>query len=101
MIKSVFIASLLLGTISCKKEGISNKIVQASCGQCQFKMKGKGCDLAIKINDKVYYVEGADIDDYGDAHAVDGFCEAIKKASVSGGITKGKFIASSFKILEE
>lgn len=50
-----------------------------SCGQCQFKMEGKGCNLAIRVNNKTYYIDGTGIDDYGDAHAADGFCEAIKK----------------------
>ena len=33
-------------------------IAEASCGQCQFKMEGKGCDLAVRINGKSYFVDG-------------------------------------------
>ena len=33
----------------------------------------KGCDLAIRIDGKSYFVEGTKIDDHGDAHANDGF----------------------------
>ena len=66
-----------------------------------FDMEGSGCDLAIRMDDNNYYVEGTDIDDHGDAHASDGFCEAIKKAKVSGRIIDGKFVVSSFKIIPE
>src|SRR5215510_13768700 len=75
-------------------------IVEASCGECQFGMKGKGCDLAIRIDGKSYFVEGADIDAYGDAHAHDGFCEAIRKAEVQGKIVGKKFKATYFKLLD-
>lgn len=56
--------------------------VEASCGQCQFKLEGKGCDLAVRIGEKAYFVDGTSIDQHGDAHASDGFCEAIRKAEV-------------------
>jgi len=101
MIKRTFVVLLILSVISCSKEQISDKLVAASCGQCQFNMEGKGCDLAIRMDENSYYVEGTDIDDHGDAHAKDGFCEAIKKAKVSGTIVDGMFIASSFKIISE
>jgi len=101
MIKGIFVALLFVSVLSCKKDTISDKLVEASCGQCQFSMEGSGCDLAIRMDDKSYYVEGTDIDDHGDAHASDGFCEAIKKAKVSGRIVDGKFVTSSFKIIHE
>ena len=58
--------------------------VEASCGQCQFGLKGKSCDLAVRINGQAYFVDGSDIDSHGDAHAEDGFCNAIRKAKVQG-----------------
>ncbi len=76
-------------------------LVDASCGQCNFDMKGKSCDLAVKINGKVYFVDGTKIDDHGDAHAVDGFCMAIKKAEIKGEIKGDRFIASYFKLVDE
>jgi len=77
-----------------------NGIVEASCGQCLFDMKEKeGCDLAIRIDGKSYFVDGAHIDDFGDAHAEDGFCSAIRKAEVEGELKKSVFFAKSFKIL--
>lgn len=75
-------------------------IVDAACGQCQFKMPGKGCTLAVKMNGKAYFVDKADIDGFGDAHAEEGFCNAIRKAKVQGVVSKGKFVPSYFKLVE-
>lgn len=77
------------------------QIAEASCGQCQFKMAGKGCDLAVRINGKSYFVDGTKIDDHGDAHAKDGFCEKIRKAEIKGSIVNNRFIATYFKLLPE
>ena len=75
--------------------------VEASCGQCQFKMTGKkGCDLAVRIDGKSYFVDGTAIDEHGDAHAKDGFCEAIRKAEVQGEIVDNRFKATYFKLLK-
>lgn len=75
-------------------------IVDAACGQCQFKMPGKGCTLAIKIKGKAYFVDKAGIDDFGDAHSDEGFCNAVRKAKVQGVVNKGKFVPTYFKVLE-
>lgn len=76
-------------------------IVEASCGECQFGMKGKSCDLAVRIDGKTYFVDGTTIHDHGDAHAEDGFCNAIRKASVTGTIEKNRFKATSFTLVNE
>lgn len=73
-------------------------VVDAACGQCQFKMPGKGCTLAIKIKGKAYFVDKAGIDDFGDAHSDEGFCNAVRKAKVQGVVSKGKFVPSYFKV---
>ena len=77
------------------------QIVEAACGQCQFKMEGKACDLAVRINGKSYFVDGTKIDDHGDAHAKNGFCEKVRKAEVQGSIVKNRFVATSFKLLPD
>ena len=82
-----------------KERGV--QIVEASCGQCQFKMEGKSCDLAVRINGKSYFVDGTGIDDHGDAHAKDGFCEKIRKAEIKGSIVNNRFLATYFKLLPE
>ena len=75
-------------------------VVETACGQCLFDMKEKkGCDLAVRINGKAYFVDGINIDDHGDAHADDGFCNAIRRAKVTGEITGGRFKATSFILL--
>jgi len=74
--------------------------VEASCGQCQFKMKGKGCTLAVRINGKPYFVDKANIDSFGDAHSKMGFCNAIRMAKVQGRIVNNKFVATYFKLIE-
>jgi hypothetical protein len=82
-----------------KKKQIKNQEVEASCGQCQFGLQDRGCDLAIRYQGKSYYAIGTTIDDHGDAHAKDGFCNAIRKAKVSGTIKNGKFLVKSFALL--
>jgi hypothetical protein len=74
--------------------------VEAACGQCQFGMKGKGgCDLAVRIDGKSYFVDGTDIHKHGDAHSKDGFCSTIRKAEVVGKIKGERFVVSEFKLL--
>ena len=75
------------------------QIVEASCGECQFALPGKSCDLAVRIDGKAYFVDGTSIDQHGDAHAEDGFCEAIRKAEVQGEIVNDRFKATYFKLI--
>ena len=83
------------------KELSINQVVETACGQCQFGMtKEPGCDLAVRIAGKAYFVDGTNIDDHGDAHADDGFCEAIRRASVKGKIIEGRFKSESFTLIE-
>ena len=77
------------------------QVVEAACGQCQFSMTEKsGCDLAVRIDGKSYFVDGTSIHDHGDAHADDGFCEAIRQANVKGEIVDGRFKAESFTLVK-
>jgi len=78
---------------------ITNQVVDIACGECQFKMKGKDCELAIRINGKSYFVDGKGIDDFGDAHGEHGFCNAVSKAEVSGKIVNNRFKATNIKLL--
>lgn len=77
------------------------QVAEAACGQCQFGMPGKGCDLAIRINGIAYFVDGSHIDSHGDAHAKWGFCNAIRMAAVSGKIVNGRFKAKRMVLLPE
>lgn len=75
------------------------QVVEASCGECQFGLAGKSCDLAVRINGKAYFVDGTSIDKHGDAHAKEGFCNAIRKAEVQGEVVNNRFKATYFKLL--
>lgn len=75
--------------------------VEAACGECQFGLSGKGCDLAIRMNGHAYFVDGTNINSHGDAHGEDGFCEAISKAEVQGKVVNGRFKATYFKVIKE
>ena len=76
------------------------QIVETACGECQFKLTGKGCDLAVRIDGKSYFVEGTDIDSHGDAHAKDGFCNAVRKAEVQGEIVNDRYRVTYFKLIK-
>ncbi|MCB2377506.1 hypothetical protein LGH70_07930 [Hymenobacter sp. BT635] len=76
-------------------------LVEASCGQCKLGLPGKSCDLAIRLNGKAYFVDGTTIDSHGDAHAKDGFCQAIRKAQVQGEIVENRFKATYFQLMPE
>jgi len=76
------------------------QIVEAACGECQLGLPGKSCDLAVRINGKAYFVDGTAIDSHGDAHAKDGFCNAIRKAEVKGEIVNNRFKATYFKLIK-
>ena len=85
---------------SAQSKKLNKKIVETACGLCQFdRTDRKGCNLAVKIDGKTYFVEGTSIDDHGDAHGNDGFCNTIRKAQVSGEIKNGKFYATEYKVL--
>ncbi|MES2775941.1 MAG: DUF6370 family protein [Bacteroidota bacterium] len=75
------------------------QVVEAACGECKFGLTGKSCDLAVRINGKAYFVDSTTIDSHGDAHAKDGFCNAVRKAEVQGDIVNERFVASYFKLL--
>lgn len=77
------------------------QIVEVACGECKLGLAGENCDLAVRIKGKSYFVEGTNIDDHGDAHDKEGFCNAISKAEVQGKIVGDKFIATYFKVIKE
>lgn len=81
------------------KKTVKKQTVDIACGECQFKMKGKDCNLAIRIDGKSYFVDGKGIDDFGDAHGEHGFCNAISKAEVTGEIVNNRFKAKEIKLL--
>ena len=77
------------------------QVVEVSCGKCKLGLPGKTCDMAVRIDGKAYYADGADIDNFGDAHAHDGMCNAIRKAEVQGALVDNRFKISYIKLLAE
>jgi hypothetical protein len=106
----LFAFSTLLCFTSFSQDSTKHKLVldkskpvlelETACGTCMFKMKGSGCVLAVKHEGKSYFVSGTDIDDHGDAHDKDGFCNAIRKAKVQGSVKGDKFVVSYFELLK-
>lgn len=74
--------------------------VETACGGCQFGLGGKGCNLAVRFDGRAYYVNGAHIDSFGDAHAKNGFCNAIRKAEVQGTVSGDRFVLTYYKLAE-
>ena len=104
MKKALFILFLFIGIATqaqTKKTTEKPQIVETACGECQFGMKDKGCNLAVRIEGKDYFVDGTTIDEHCDAHAKDGFCNAIRKASVTGKVENNRFKATSFTLIKE
>ena len=96
----VFVFGITSMNAQDKKETQKMQIVEAACGQCQFGMKGKaGCDLAVRVDEKSYFVDGTDINKHGDAHSADGFCSTIRKAAVVGEVKNDRFVVTDFKLL--
>ena len=100
---AIFITLFALNTSAqtAPKKEITKQVVDIACGECQFKMKGKNCDLAVKIDGKPYFVDGKNIDDFGDAHGKHGFCNAVSKAEITGSIVNNRFKATEIKLLKK
>lgn len=81
------------------EDGSISGLVLTSCGMCNFGMKEKkDCSLAIQINEQSYSVEGTGMEDHGDSHADDGFCNAVRVASVTGIVKDNVFTAKTFAL---
>ena len=88
-----------IGLIACKSNNKAlEREVEVSCGQCNFNLPGDGCDLAVRFNDTAYFVDGTHIDEYGDAHAEDGFCQSISSATVIGEIKDNRYQVYSLEL---
>ena len=73
--------------------------VEASCGMCNFGMDSRDCSLAIRIGEKTFNVKGTGMEDHGNSHADNGFCNAVRIANVKGKVSKGKFKSESFALI--
>lgn len=71
---------------------------ELACGECQFRMTGTNCDLAVRISGRSYFVAGFHIDQFGDAHATNGFCNSIRPARVIGHVEHDWFVAEKIEL---
>ena len=104
MRKALYTLVIGMATMSCSSDEIKltePTLVEASCGQCNFGLEAPGCHLAVKIGEKAYFVDGTSIDEHGDAHSHDGFCEVVKNAKVTGEVIDGRFAVNTFEIVEK
>lgn len=99
--KKVLLLLLFLSASVSAQKIEKPQTVEASCGQCNFGMKGGGCTLAVKINGTPYFVDGTAIDKHGDAHGADGFCSVVRQAEVTGEVVDNRFKATSFALLPQ
>jgi hypothetical protein len=99
--KKILLLAVFSIVISCSNTQ-EVKLAEVSCGQCQFALDSQnGCDLAVRVDGKAYFLDGFNIDSFGDAHdKYLGFCKVIRKAEVSGVVKNGRFKASSVKLLD-
>lgn len=97
-----FYILIFVFAISCSTKKENTQIAEVSCGQCQFDLKSQeGCDLAVRIDGKSYFIDGAHIDDFGDAHDKNsGFCEVIRRAKVTGELLDNRFQATSIELIK-
>lgn len=100
MKKLIVLCLLVLASCGNKKE--IKQVAEISCGQCQFDLESEeGCSLAVRLDDKAYFVDGFGINDFGDAHDKHtGFCEVVRKAEITGVVENGRFKASAIKLVE-
>ena len=97
-LKRLALLCLLAALMACTPQPME---VEASCGQCNFELaEPKGCDLAVRIEDKAYFVDGSHIDDHGDAHARRGMCNVVRKARVTGEVVDDRFVAKTFALID-
>ena len=72
--------------------------VMVSCGMCNFMTNDNDCSMAIKVGKGVYNVSGVSIDEHGDSHATDGYCNVIKKVYVEGRVSGNRFIPMKMNV---
>lgn len=102
--KKIIIVLVMLFTAlysSAQKKEKTYKVL-AACGQCQFDMKGsQGCDLAIQIAGKHYWVKGSNINEHGNEHDEDGMCMTVRKAKAVGRLEGDSIFVSQFNLLKK
>ena len=79
------------------KEEATEQLAEIGCALCQMGLDCESCQLAVKIEDKTYFVEGFEMD----AEAEHELCSVIKKAKVKGQVAENRFKAENIEFIEE
>ena len=85
--------------MSVPADNIIDGLVITSCGMCKLDTNDGGCSLSAKIGEKIYSVQGTNLNAHGDAHGEEGFCNAVRVAWAKGKIVKDVFYADSFSLV--
>lgn len=98
--KRVLILLFFVIAVSCSNKKEITQVAEVSCGQCKFDLDSEeGCSLAVRFDNKAYFVDGFNIDDFGDAHDKHtGFCEVIRTGKIVGTIEDGRFKADLIEL---
>jgi hypothetical protein len=74
------------------------KAAQVACGTCKFDMNGSGCDAAIKVDGKAYWLDGMEVQGHHDMHKPGGICLTVRTADVKGTITGDRLTATQLAL---
>lgn len=98
--KRVLILLFFVIALSCSNKKEITQVAEVSCGQCKFDLDSEeGCSLAVRFDNKAYFVDGFKIDDFGDAHDKHtGFCEVVRTGKIAGTIEDGRFKADLIEL---
>ena len=74
--------------------------VIVSCGKCNLgKYNQRKCDMSVKIGQMVYDLKGHSYS-HDKAHDMDGICNALRVAHISGKIEGNTLIAENFQLID-
>jgi len=86
----------LIESIPTNKHIAGNVLI--SCGMCNFMSDDNDCSLAIKIGKNILSVNDVGINEHGDSHARDGYCNVIKKVYVEGKVNNLTFYPEKIEL---
>ena len=86
----------LIESIPINKHIAGNVLI--SCGMCNFMSDDNDCSLAIKIGKNILSVNDVGINEHGDSHARDGYCNVIKKVYVEGKVNNLTFYPEKIEL---